>query len=260
MILAFFHSFESEWLKTRRSLATLLVVAGGFFIPLLMLIGRLVYAERYQKDLLSPRFWEQLMSQSWQFMAILLLPMGVILATSLITQLEFRNNTWKQLHTTPQAFGVIFWAKLSVILLMLLQFFGLFNVGMYLSGVVPALLQGVALPTQAFPFKYFLTTSGYFLLDCLPIVGLQYLISLQFRNFLIPLGVGIGVLLASLVAAEWQYGYTIPYTYCLYNFFSLRGADLSASKMGNIHFWAMGYFVGFIGLGFVLYLFKREKG
>lgn len=260
MILSFFRSFRSEWLKTRRSLATWLVVIGGFFIPLIMLVGRLVYAQRYKKELLSPQFWTQLLSQCWQFMAIFLLPMGVILATSLITQIEFRNNTWKQLHTTPQSFGVIFWAKLTVILLMMLQFFGLFNIGIYLAGVLPALLLGVQLPTQAFPFELYLSTSGYFFLDCLPIVGLQYLVSLQFRNFLVPLSVGIGLLLASLIGAEWEYGYTLPYTYCLYHFFSLRNASLAAIQNSNIHLWASGYFVALVAVGFALYWFKPEKG
>ena len=39
----------------------------------------------------------------WEFMGFFLLPIGVILTTSLVTQLEFRSNTWKQLHTTPQS-------------------------------------------------------------------------------------------------------------------------------------------------------------
>ena len=29
------------------------------------------------------------------------LPLGAILSTSLITQIEYKNNTWKQLHTLP---------------------------------------------------------------------------------------------------------------------------------------------------------------
>lgn len=51
-----------------------------------------------------------------------LLPMGLILATSLITQMEFRNNTWKQLHTTPQKYSTIFTAKFIVIIGLTLQF------------------------------------------------------------------------------------------------------------------------------------------
>jgi hypothetical protein len=201
------------------------------------------------------------MNQSWQLMAIFLLPMGVILATSLITQIEFKNNTWKQLHTTPQRLSTIFWGKLSVIVLMMLQFFILFNVGIFLSGVIPSwILSNVDYPKEAFPLLLYLKSSGYFFVDCLPIVALQYLISLQFRNFMVPLGVGIGVLLAALFAVEWEYGYILPYTYCPYNFFLLRGADVKATQHVNIHAWALGYFTVFTLISYVLYLTKKEKG
>lgn len=259
--MIFIHSFQSEWLKTRRSLAAWLVIIGGFFLPVLLLVGRMIYHEKTGAESASPLFWENLAKQCWQFMALFLLPMGVILATSLITQIEFRNNAWKQVHTTPQGFTTLFFSKFSVILVMLVQFFILFNVGIYLAGTIPALLfSDIDYPAQAFPAMYLLKTSSLFFLDILPIVGLQYLISLQFKNFFVPLGVGIGVLLAALVLVEWKHGYIVPYTYSPYNFFKLRGAEMPASQQVNIHWLAFGYFIFFTFVSYVLYVFKREKG
>ncbi|MDZ4682597.1 MAG: ABC transporter permease [Saprospiraceae bacterium] len=260
MTTSFIHSLQSEWLKTRRSLASWLVVLGSFLIPAIILIARLVYSDNLQKDSAAPDFWEKLFSMCWQAMALLLLPMGVILATSLIAQLEFRNNTWKQLHTTPQYLTTIFAAKLAVILAMMLQFLLLFNIGIYLVGVIPNVIFGVAYPAQAFPFAYFLEKNAWFFVDCLPIVALQYLISLHFKNFLVPLGFGLGMLVASLTAVEWEYGYTIPYTYCPLNFFTLRNVGTTLQQGANVHLWAVGYFVLFTIMGYVLYLTKKEKG
>jgi len=261
MSTSFLHSFQSEWLKTRRSLAAWLVIIGGFFLPFIMLVGRTVYHEKTSAESTSPLFWENLAGQCWQFMALFLLPMGVILATSLITQIEFRNNAWKQVHTTPQHFYTLFWSKLMVIMVMVVQFFILFNIGIYLAGAVPALLLGtVDYPSQPFPFMYMLKTSGRFMLDILPVVGLQYLISLQFKNFFVPLGVGIAMLMLSLVMVEWKYGYIVPYTYSPYNFFELRGSAMSGSKDVNIHWLALSYFAFFTVLSFVLYISKKEKG
>ncbi|MEZ4904003.1 MAG: ABC transporter permease [Spirosomataceae bacterium] len=260
-MVTFFYSFQSEWLKTKRSLAAWLVVIGGFFIPSIMLARHLLYPNQIRTESQTPRFWETLMSQSWQFMSIFLLPMGVILATSLIAQIEFRNNTWKQLHTTPQGFSVIFWSKLSIILLMMFQFFILFNIGIYLSGVVPSfIIKDMDYPQEPFPVGYFLRTSCYFFIDCLPIVALQYLVSIQFRNFFVPLGVGIGTLLAALFAIQWEYGFLVPYTYCSYNFFILRGAKMEMMQTVNIHGLALGYFATFTVMGYVFYLLKKEKG
>ncbi len=260
MSTSFIHSFQSEWLKTRHSLAAWLVILGGFFIPAIMLSVRVVYAHTLTEDGLAPRFWEDIFSKCWQMMALLLLPMGIILATTLIAQLEFRNNTWKQLHTTPQYLTTIFLAKLAVVLLMLIQLFLLFNIGIYVAGVVPHLLFNVALPRQAFPFDFFLQKNARFFVDCLPIVALQYLISLQFKNFLVPLSAGIGMMVASLTAVEWQYGYYIPYTYCPLNFFLLRSTETTIDKSVNIHAWAVGYFVLFTIASYILYLNQKEKG
>jgi hypothetical protein len=90
-------------------------------------------------------------------------------------------------------------------------------------------------------------------------VAIQYLVSLQFKNFLVPLSLGIGLLLASLIAVQWKYGYTIPYTYCMYNFFSSRQPKMLPAGV-NFHYWAVGYFVASTLLGYFLYLNKKEKG
>jgi hypothetical protein len=255
--MMFIYSFQSEWLKKKRSAAAALVWGGAFFIPLLMLIIRLKKFRSLASDNASPGLWDSLYGMSWQFMAFFLLPLGVMLATSLITQLEYRNNTWKQVHTTPQDMSTILLSKLSILLVMLLQFFLLFNIGIWLAGVLPAVFKGVAFPRASFPWVKFLQGSGYFFIDSLPIVGLQYLVSLQFRNFLAPLGIGIALYVASMIAIEWEYGYTIPYNYSALEFFvRIKGNRLPSA---NIHVWALVYFAVFIILSYILYRSKKDK-
>jgi len=253
----FADSFSSEWLKKKRSASSFLIIAGAALIPLLVIVARMDDAGSLAAANRLPRIWEMLYGRCWQFMGLFLLPMGVILVTSLITQIEFRNNAWKQLCTTPQPLTIIFLAKLAVILVMLLEFFLLFNSGIWLTGVVPGLFFGrVSYPAEAFPFRIFLYGNGRFLLDCLPIVALQYLISLRWKNFLIPLGAGLGLYVASMAAVHWRYGYEVPYTYCAYESLGPR-----ALKKGiDIHWWAAGYSAGLIILAYILYITRKEKG
>lgn len=259
-MMSFIHSFQSEWLKKKGTLAFWLVFVGAFFIPLIFLTRGIVYSNDFLAEAKSPQFWEILISRSWQFMAILLLPLGVALATSLITQLEFRNNAWKQLNTTPQSLSVIYWSKFAVIIVMLFQFFLLFHIGIYLSALIPAIINGTSeFYQRVVPFSSVLKTASLYFIDCLPIVAIQYLVSLQFKNFLVPLSLGIGLLLASLIAVQWKYGYIIPYTYCPYNFFTSRQPKMAPAGV-NVHYWAIGYFVGATLLGYFLYLNKKEKG
>lgn len=254
------NSLQSEWIKTRRSTASWLVIIGAFFIPLIIVLMRLIKAGQMPAYYAAPRFWETTFTQNWQVMAFFLLPMGVILATSLITQLEYRNNTWKQLHATPQLFSTIFFAKLSVLILMLLQFFILFNAGIYLSAVIPSwLLKNVAMPEQLFPLRFYAENNTQFFIDCLPILAIQYLISLQFKNFLVPLGVGIGLLVMATFAVNWQYGYFIPYTYSLYSFLAMSAVNERPVLPVNIHLISLGYFVLAIITGYLLYSNKKDK-
>jgi hypothetical protein len=262
MTISFLHSFQSEWLKRKRSLASWIVIIGGFFTPLIIIIARLVHYDKLLAIYSSESFWRMLWNNSWESMAIFLLPMGVILATSLITQIEYKNNTWKQLHTLPLSLTTIFFSKLAVISVMMFQFFILFNIGIYLSALVPFLLvSGVPYPKAPFPFVSFLKEDGLFFIDCLPIVALQYLISLKYKNFLVPVGIGFMLWIVSLASLSWKYGYLVPYSYCMFNYLKGdAGGRRAVVPVFNIHLLAIGYFVVFTIISYILYISKREKG
>jgi lantibiotic transport system permease protein len=257
MIAAFIYSFQSEWLKRRRSAASWLVFIGAFLIPTIIVVNRLIDFDQLYPLNTSGKMWEAIFRWCWQIMAVFLLPLGVILATSLVTQLEYRNNTWKQLNAGPQSFTMIFFSKLSVILVMMIQFFILFNLAVYLCGIIPSLVyRGIPFPLDPIPFWKFFKINVKYFIACMPIVAFQYMISIQFRNFLIPLGAGLGMYVASMIAISWKYGYYIPYTYCAYN---LRGGPVEKSPDVNIHLFASGYFLLFIAVGYVLYAGKKDK-
>ena len=261
MTIPIINGYQSEWLKTKGSAASWLVIIGGCFIPLIMLTATFVNRESIVKTYGSGKFWITYNQQAWQFMAVFLLPVGVILATSLITQLEYKNNTWKQLHTTPQKHAVIFFAKLAVIITMMLQFFIFFNTGIYFSGLIPCLvISDIPFPKEPFPWKHFFEYNAGFFTDCLPIVALQYLISLRFKNFLVSIGSGLALLLGSMFAAQWDHGYIFPYTYCIFNFLDKELFQLKGFGTVNIHFLAAVYFIIFTVSGFILYITKKEKG
>ncbi len=253
----FIHSFQSEWLKKRGSLASYMVLVGGFFTSVVIIISRLLRKESLVKASQSAAFWEDQWKLSWESMAVFFLPMGIILAASLITQLEYKNNTWKQLHTTPQSLTTIFMAKLAVILIMLVQCFILFNFGIYLSGVIPGLIMGIPHPDQPIHYNYFFNENLKFFVDCLPILAVQYLLSLRFRNFLVSIGAGMLLWIVALDALSWKYSYFVPYTYVILTYMDEVG---KYKPTVNIHVLAVAVFVGVTLLNYILYITRREKG
>ncbi|MGA8810044.1 MAG: ABC transporter permease [Thermoanaerobaculia bacterium] len=251
---------RTEWLKQKGSFASWLVLGNGLFVPAILFAARLRHPHNLAAINRVPHFWEKFWSQAWQSMAIMMLPMFIILVTSLVVQIEYRNNTWKQLHTSPQPLPVIFAAKLIVILTLLVELLVVFNAGLYLSGVVPGLLVGAPAPADPIPYHVFLTGNVNFLVDALPMVAVQYLLALHFKNFAVPLGVGMGLWLFAIGMISWQYSYVIPYTYCALDYFATSGTHIVQHLPASIRTIAAGYFAFFTAAGLVLYTTRKERG
>lgn len=251
--MQYLHSLQSEWLKTRRSIASWLCLIGGFFIPLIYMIIFIKTQSSINQGPDGVNVWMLHFKQLWQNMAVFLLPMGLIMASSLITQVEYRNNTWKQLHTTPQSFTNIFAAKFSVVLLMTLKFFAFFNLGIFITGFVPCWIFDHAMPKSPVPWGYFLQENLRFFVTCLPIMAIQFLLSMQFRNFLVPIGVGFLGLVGTLIGAQWKYIVVSPYSYC-----PLKALPFHSPF--NLLALSSFYFLMLTGISYWLYRSKKEKG
>ena len=247
------HSLQSEWLKRKGSLASWLVLVGALFTPSIITLTQILRPAKVPAQFASPDFWEAYFKNSWQSMLALLLPMGIILAVTLVTQLEYKNNAWKQLHTTPQPLTVVFVSKFLVLMALQVQLFILFNVAIFLSAVVTsAVLPTVSFPTEPFPWSHFITESAYFFIDSLPIVAIQFGLSLLFRNFLVAVGTGLLFLVTTLVMLSWEFAFVFPYNYGLLNY-------LGRFPEKNLHGFALGWFAFVMILSYILYIRKNDK-
>jgi lantibiotic transport system permease protein len=251
--MKFTDSLQSEWLKTKRSAASWLCIFGGFFIPTIYMIMFLKDQASINMYYPFANVWKKHFLELWQHMAAFLLPMGVILASSLITQMEYKNNTWKQLHTTPQSFPRIFLAKFSVIALMTLKFFLFFNIGILLTGIIPSLLFDHRLPVMPVPVSFFLIANLKIFVSCLPIIAIQYLISLRFKNFLVAIGAGLLGLIGTLIGLGWEYIFLSPYAYCAMLIMGPK-PDYNPQLAASV------YFIVLMGISYFLYVSKKEKG
>lgn len=262
MSIDFINAFQSEWLKKRRSLGSWLVVIGAFFTPAIVIVARLLNHDKLHELYAADGFWTLLWKNSWESMAIFFLPMIAILATSLMTQIEYKNNTWKQVHVLPLSPTVIFFAKFAVILLMVAQFFVLFNIGIYLSAVIPYLLiRGTPYPEAPVPLLRFLGENLWYFVDCLPIIAAQYLLSLRFKSFLTPIGFGFLAWVGTLAALSWKFGYVVPYSYTMLDYLKDNpAARATVVPAFDLHWLALGYFVLFMVGGYGLFVAKAQKG
>lgn len=245
------NSIQSEYIKTKRSTAFWLGVVGGLFLPTIHFIVFLVKGQTIEK--FGPKMWEVFIKQNWENMSMFLLPMGVILATSLITQMEFKNNTWKQVHASPQSFLTVFSAKFVVVLVFIAQFFLFFSIALILSVYGSSLIVAGKLPSESLPLGYFLKLDLKYFIACLPIIAFQYLISLLFKNFLVPIGIGFLGLVGSLIGLSWEYIFVSPYAYTAM-------ITIPIPRDFNVLIVAAAYFFLLLALAYFLYSSKKEKG
>lgn len=259
--MTFLYAFQGEWLKRKRSFASSLVIAGSLFTPAIVAVVRLIQHRTLPRIYAAEGFWPNHWRSCWESMAIFFLPLGAVLATSLITQIEFKSNAWKQVHVLPLSTAVIFLAKLSVILVMLVQFLLLFNAGIYLSAMIPYLfVPGVPLPKGSFLALPLFRENALYFVACLPIVAAQYLMALRSNNFLVPIGIGfmawVGALAAvsSRLAIWWPYGYTTVQ----YLRDKPKGAHFAAYT--QLHWLAAGFFLLLTLVSYGLFVSRREKG
>ena len=261
MIALLVHSVRSEWLKQKRSLTSWLVLGAAFFIPTLIAAVRLIRPAGLPEIYRAAGFWERLWVQSWESMSVFIMPLVIMLGASLIAQLEYRNNTWKQVHATPQPLAVIFIAKLFIILAMVVQLFFWFNVAIYLSGMIPALVFArVDAPASPIPYAHFLRQNAAFFVDVLPIVGLQYLLALRFRNFMVPMGVGMVIWITAIGALPWEYNYVVPYAHAVIDYTMTVQSRVAHALPAPVPAIASLYFAVFVLMGYVVYVTKGDKG
>ena len=252
-------SLSSEWLKRRRSLTSALVLGSAGFVPAIIFLSRFRRIDALPGVYDNPRFWDTLWVQSWEAMAVMILPMAIMLTVTLITQIEDTNNAWKQVHATPQPLAVVFAAKLVVILVLIGELILAFTAAIYLSGILPAaLFAHVDAPAAPFPLVRFLRRDVVFFIDVLPIVSLQFLLALRFRTFLTPLGIGMAMWILSVGTFGWAYKYLIPYSYAGIDYLMVeykRQMGMPATPAAI----AAGCFFVFTVAGYVVYASRQDK-
>ena len=261
MIATFASSVRSEWLKTKRSLMTPLVLGAAFFTPAVILVARLMRARQLPDIYRAADFWQRLWIMSWESMTLMILPLSISLVVSLMAQIEYRNNTWKQLHASPQSLATIFFAKLTVVLGMVLLLFVWFNVAMYVIVMIPVLLlPSVDAPAAAIPVAYLLRRTTSFFIDILPIVALQYLLALRFRSFVVPLGIALVLWILALASLGWQFNYLFPYGYAAIDYTTEVPSRVNHQLPASTPTLALGCFLAFTLAGYVLYVRKKDRG
>ncbi len=232
-VIALSRGFQAEVYKFRRTFLFWFLILAPGFVPAINLIIFLSRGPDIVEAGTNP--WPYLLSMSIE-PGNMLFPFFVMVVALFVNNIETSSNTWKLIYTQPLSRLTEYLSKVLVFILMLflsLSLFGIFSIGVgwLLSIFMPDLGFDQAFKTQQFfgvPTRIFLMTLGY--------ASLQFIISQQSKNLILPLGIGIGGLISFLILSQgWEYVEYHPYGYQLMGVGDY--ADLDA------YFWAQSKFM-----------------
>jgi hypothetical protein len=246
---------KAELWKCCKTAAYWITILAGIFIPFTFWL-MLVFKADHFVNIFKNNPWHSLLRNCWQPTAAFLMPCYVILVTSLVVQVEYRNNTWKQVYASPRSYADIFFSKFLVVHGLILTALLLFNVSILFAGFSVNIIHGgYTFSSTAVPWNEVLTVSGKMYISILAMTAIQYWISLRFKNFIAPIGIGLGLLITGLMIMQWEKVIYYPYAYTALTYFK----DLNKGRLVHLNY-SLIWFVGIILLAFWDTVKRKERG
>ena len=246
---------RSEFLKLKRSALPWLCVMAAIIVPAMFFIELSSDTDELQSLKKDP--WNLIIVECWKGMNFLVLPLFIILIATLVAQLEHRNNTWKQVHASPNPPLKIFLAKFLVIQLLIVSVLILFNIA---SILMPIILQqvnpGIDIYQTLPDLEKILGITYQTYIGVIGISAIQFFLGMQFKNVIIPLALGFGLWLILPIAAEmnWSHLNKFPYAYSAFVIFPKYASIIPYVLLASV-----GYGILFFSLTYFSFLRRKVK-
>jgi len=250
-------SLQSESVKIKRSAAFYLCFIVAAVVPAILFI-----------DVITPSDGSKVVQQieidkyfrmGQQVFNFIFLPLFIILISTLLLQLEYRNNTWKQVLTSPQQRINVFLSKFMTLHLLIIVFIASFILFLLL-GVLMINLINPALFKGEFSLPNVLLANVNVYVSVVGISAIQYWLALRFKNFIAPLAIGFCFWIMAplmLFSLGWSFGPHYPYS------FPIQLAEMSEVKtkpdIPFLHMLSIAYGLFFLAVAFIEFKIRRVK-
>lgn len=239
-------STKNEFIKLKRTFAFWLTIISALFIPVIYF---LFYFFKHEKlvpaEGINP--WDEFLIQQIKAAIPLLVPMFIVLVTSLIVQIEHKSSSIKHLFALPITKSSVYFGKLTVVVFTILIAYTLFFFFMLVSGCfVGAIhndLQLLAFTPNIKESVKLLFTSYIAILG---VVGLQFWLSFRVKNFIIPLGIGLVLVVTGLIVYKAEEAVYFPYAY------NILGLSFKEEVLfTKVSLYSIAYFLIFSIIGYL---------
>lgn len=242
-------SLRSEVLKTKRTAAFYFTLISAAVVPIIFLLNALLDddMDSTRKDPLNNLF--KLLGE---MNGMAFFPWFIILICTLLPQVEYKNNTWKQLFASPQSKVNVFLAKLLNIHLLILLFMVATHLFMFLAIVIA----NVFIPSFDFFSK---PLNGYTVLSraanayvtSMALMAIHFWMGLRFKNFIVPIAAGLALwLTGTVLIMEYKsiLALYLPYSFQAYYLFPQFEPQLNQVQWTSVGYAAFFLVAGFLDL------------
>jgi hypothetical protein len=211
--MTFIASLRSELLKTKRTSLFYMMLITALIIPFVFAFDHATSESTVTKDI-----WKDFYMEGIMIMIFAFLPLFLILASTLLIQIEVRNNTWKQVLASPQLFFDILLAKFAVLQLLGLGFILVYNLYFILSAGIVDLIAGTNFIAYLERWPEILSLNARAYGSTIGISALCFWLSIRTKSFVAPIGIGLALWLGTIAALEFhwsnidKYVFAIPFT------------------------------------------------
>ena len=247
---------KAELLKTKRTSVIYVALIASFIAPLMMFFFN--GEEKDSMEALARNPWNKFFKDGFQPILLVFMPVYVILITSLIPQLEHRNNTWKQVLTSPQSKFNIYFSKFFIIQLLILLFVLLHNLFTTLGLIgIDAVRHDLKLTSHSLDWRWLLRANGNAFISVFAISAFQFWLGVRFRNFIVPLAIGVGLWLSTMIIVggfNWPHGDKVPFA------FPFMMVMPSYKTLDFVVWSSLAYGIFFSLIGFFDFAKRNRKG
>jgi lantibiotic transport system permease protein len=249
-------SLRSEILKSKRTASFYSTIIAAGVVPFILLLDMTV-------DGISPEnaktIFNQIFIEGFRMSSFAIFPMFVILIGTLMPQIEFRNNTWKQVFASPQTKANIYIAKFLNIHLLMVLFLVANHLLMFIVAVIVHFLEpSLNVLSQPLDGYNILVNVVNIYVAVLALGAIQFWLGLRFKNFIVPVAIGLACwFMGSMIVMESKSSFAIYFPHSFHVFASF---DNYKSDLARIQWTSLGYAIVILFVGFLDFKRRRLHG
>lgn len=249
-------ALRAEMLKSKKTASFYLTLICTLLIPAFLLLNLLSNGSDLQAVRQDPL--NGILAMGAERTGLVFFPLFIILVCTLLPQIEYRNNTWKQVLAAPQTKANIFLAKFIsingfIVIFLLAHLFFMALVIVITHFYYPSM----NVLHQPFNARAVVLRTANAYVSMLAMGSFQFWLGLRFRNFIIPIAVGLLLWITGMVLIFESQSSVL--NYFPYGFQVFPYAAQLQPQMGQVVWTSIAYTTLFLLFAFLDFR-KRRLG